>query len=321
MIQQKEHKPWRQILTWTVRLVILAALCVAAYFYRAQISVAFFNLEARLLPCRQPIVYSIGSFDNRFNVSQQTFLSDLAAAAKIWNDAAGKTLFTYQSNGWLKVNLIYDERQQSTQKLAGLGIVIDDTKASYDSLKAKYDTLLADYNSKKAAYDAAVKQYQKDLSAYNAAVASANARGGASPGEYARLQQERASLDAELQNVNTLQTALNAEADSVNTIGNALNTLGTTLNADVQKYNNSPTTGEAFTEGEYQSSLFSSEVDIYQFDNNTKLIRVLAHELGHALGLDHVSDPKAIMYYLNSGTNEAVTAADRDALQKRCQAL
>ena len=51
-----------------------------------------------------------------------------------------------------------------------------------------------------------------------------------------------------------------------------------------------------------------------------KLVRLLAHEMGHAVGIDHVGDPEAVMYKLNMGENLTATATDLAELNKVCRA-
>jgi predicted Zn-dependent protease len=81
----------------------------------------------------------------------------------------------------------------------------------------------------------------------------------------------------------------------------------------------SDSTGETFDEGRYISDKDGQRINIFQFENENKLIRVLTHELGHSIGLDHVENSKAIMYKLNSGTNEKLTADDIKILKDLCR--
>jgi len=45
---------------------------------------------------------------------------------------------------------------------------------------------------------------------------------------------------------------------------------------------------------------------------------VLAHEMGHALGLEHVADAQAIMYKINQGKRLSLTEDDIAALNAQC---
>ena len=271
-------------------------------------------------PCDSPLTYRIGQFDPKFGVSQADFQADIAAADKIWEtqgDAGGRKLFAYDPHGTLPINLVYDTRQATVDTNKQLAASVDQTVASADTVKSRFLALKSEYDQSKADYQAAADAFQSTLDSYNAEVASWNARGGAPAPEYTKLQDEKSSLENLRNDANAKMLAANDLVRQVNALVDQYNSIVTAANVDVKKINQSA--DSEFEAGEYISDAQGARINVYEFDSTAKLVRLLAHEMGHSLGLGHNSNPQSIMYYLNNSTSLVLSTDDIKDLKAACK--
>ncbi len=304
-----------------LNLIALLILLIGGYKYRVEIINVWKSGLNQLRPCQSPITYSINTFDTSFGFSKSEVLVDIQKAEKIWESSINKELFEYAPDGGgdLKINFIYDYRQKATDGMKKIGGALNNDRASYDALKIKYDGLLSNYNEEKSEISSLTATYNSSKAAYEKEVSYWNKHGGAPKDQSTKLEQQRVDLNNQTAIINQHVSKVNILVDTIRQAEEVLNGLVDTLNLKVQKYNNlGDSTGREFNEGEYSRDFRGTRINIYQFKDENQLVRVLAHELGHAIGLEHIDNPKAIMYYLNEGVNEEITKDDFVALKNRC---
>lgn len=269
--------------------------------------------------CRNPLAYDIGNFDTRFNISKDKFIQTTKEAETVWEKGLGRQLFNYQPGASFKINLVFDERQSQT-------IQANQSKEEISASRAQYDSLVAEYKIKTSAYESALNNYNSDLAAfeiklndYNRRVAEINQRGGATPQEYKQLEVTRKELEQKKTSLDARRITLNQTAADLNNLGDKVNTMAASLNINVDIHNQRFGEAREFDQGDYSNG----RINIYEFENISDLRLVLAHELGHALGIGHVENPKSIMYYLMDKqdlSNPILSKEDIAAFNQICKA-
>ena len=234
-------------------------------------------------PCSRPISYTIGEVDPQFHLSSDQFLQSVEQAEDIWEQRVGKQLFVYTPHSDFTINLIYDARQQATDQAKALSDNLGSMSSQQKQKQSQYDQVFAKYTTAKNTYLQDIQDAHKS---------------------YDQLEQER--------------LAVNALAQSVNLIATKESQIVQTYNTKVQQFNQLYAGQREFDQGEYTGKA----ITIYEFSKNNDLQLVLEHELGHALGLNHVENPASIMYYMVNPKNLAskgLSDEDIAALSAQCK--
>lgn len=275
-------------------IILLGAL---TYWYQSTAAV-----------CPVPISYRIGELDQAFGLSQEQALAYVKQAEAVWEDQVDRDLFTYNEKAVLSINFVYDDRQASADSEVMQRGDLDEQKQKGEEIKEALENLQAQYDQLSATYEGQVASYEARLSEYNAEVNKYNDRGGAPADIYDRLEQERTELADQVDELNRISVELKTLAKEINKLADQGNALVSNYNRGVAAYNEEFGFVREFTQGDYQGD----QIHVYKFSNDGEVVRVLAHEFGHALGLDHIEGTSSLMYYLLEESAEMPTLSLSD---------
>lgn len=272
--------------------------------------------------CSEPLIFRVGEIDERFSITKKELVRLMDDAAKIWSDAVDETVIKYDEEGDISVNLVYAEEQQLSDRERQHRDRLEHEEFSITVLESEYQRLNREYEAEVDQYDEDSRELQQTIDRLNEWVRQKNEQGGFTEQDMQQFERRKAEIDRVKLELAQWERRLKQKAAELNEKITFLNEKVEAKNRLVDEYNRQFPGERKFTQGAYEWTNNSRTINIFHFLDQDELRLVLAHEMGHALGIGHVSNPESVMNELMESQDQRkleLTEEDIQALQTVCE--
>lgn len=284
------------------------------------------SLGPTLAACRIPYRVAIGTIDPRFDLTEDDVRRALLDAIQVWERHAPRPLFELSERpSATRVALHFDERQAMSDAVAQHRVDHDQRGAELDVARADLDRLQRDFEVQREALRERHARHAEARRRHGREVAAYNRSPSRDAATRSRLKADRNALEFE-------NMHLAAFSDEVEALQRQLQNHTDAFNERVARYNdefgaasvrNRVASGPV-TAGRYVRVGGNARIDVFLVNSYSHLVHTLAHELGHALRIEHVPDSDSIMSAVNTrdlGASGPVFASPTDiaALEHVCR--
>lgn len=271
-------------------------------------------------PCGEPLTYRFDEIDSRFAIDEQQLSEIMSEVEDLWATALNRDVLEYDPNGKVAIRLIYSEEQRRTEDEQSFAKQIDAKQERIKTQRQEFQRLADSYKKRE-------KDFKEELSEYNQLAESYNELAEkwegqkVSDGQMSKLNRMERQIKKLKPEINRKQENLEFLRKRTNRSSDELNQLIDEQNKLIDTYNKRFGGSMQFDQGQFVKRGNNESIRIYQFSDHSQLKVVLAHEAGHAMGLQHVKNPESIMYQMMGEQNIfdlELTSEDISAINKRC---
>lgn len=279
-------------------------------------------------PCAIPVHYALGEVDAGFGFDDFTVSTALAEAAGLWQALTDTLLFLESDHPRaMTVHLRFDARQRAANTRRSLRSGLERDRVALQADEAELLQWNERIEANRAAHERDGELLARRARAHEAGVRTWN-ENPAQRSEARRraLEGEGTALRHALEELERAGRDLNSDIDAYNRRAAELRRRSEDFQGRASRYN------EASSDEPVESGRYSYDrergrrIEVFRAESYDDLVWVLAHELGHALGIGHVEEPGAVMHamlhddYAAHAEGRPVTlgAADHAALLAIC---